>query len=226
MWPRGMGAVVFDMDGTLVDSEPFTMRAIAGALEQRGCSAAGLKAESFHGVTWQAIATVLLERFPNLPEPITPAELQATFHQLHRDEPPSLIEGAHQALLAARSLLPTAICTSSSRESLQDFVHRLKIPELMRKSVCGDDCTRSKPDPQGYLLVASRLGVSPERCLVFEDSVAGVNAARAAGMYVVAVTGRSSNGSAVSDAAHEAIGNYSQLPSDFFQGISQGTEST
>jgi len=219
MMPRDIGAVIFDMDGTLVDSEPFTMRAIDAALKRRGRSADGLSESAFHGVTWSYIAGRLNDRYADLAEPITDSELVAMFHRLHIEEPPALVPGAHEALLAAMAALPTAICTSSVRESLTEFLKRLNVPELAAKSVCADDCTRSKPDPQGYLLAASRLRVAPDRCLVFEDSVAGVQAARAAGMHVIAVTGCASDPSGATQAAHQPIGDYTALASDFFESI-------
>jgi len=85
--------------------------------------------------------------------------------------------------------------------------------------VCAEDYTRSKPDPQAYLLAASRLGIAPERCLAFEDGVVGVRAARAAGMHVIAVTACSSNPSDAAQAAHQSIADYTDLASDFFESI-------
>jgi HAD superfamily hydrolase (TIGR01509 family) len=216
---REIEAVFFDMDGTLVDSEPLTMRAVEKALLHRGISMGNLDAGSFHGVTWASIATRLLESLPDGSEPITAAELQENFHHLHQEEPPPLISGSHEALLTAYAQLPTGICTSSNRQSLQGLLNRVGLPELLDRSVCAEDCTRSKPDPQGYLLAASRLGVSPKQCLVFEDSVPGVQAARSAGMQVIAVVGCSFAPVEVAAAAHHSINDYTELPPAFFEEI-------
>ena len=216
---REIEAVVFDMDGTLVDSEPLTLRAIERAFEKRGVSKENLHAGSFHGVTWASIATRLLESMHDGGESITATELQENFHHLHQEEPPPLVPGALQALLAAKGRLPVAICTSSNRQSLQDLLSRVDLPELLDKSVCAEDCTRSKPDPQGYLLAASRLGVSPKHCLVFEDSVPGVQAARSAGMQVISVVGCSFAPVEVAAAAHDSINDYTELPPGFFEEI-------
>jgi HAD superfamily hydrolase (TIGR01509 family) len=217
---RDIGAVIFDMDGTLVDSEPLSLRAMRIALEHRGGSIEELEAASFHGLTWDTIGDRLLEHVPDGCEPITSRELQATFHRLHLEEPPPLIPGSREALVSAQRRLPTAICTSSQRESLQNLVKRVDLPEILPQSVCAEDCTRSKPDPQGYLLTASKLRVSPQRCLVFEDSVSGVTAARAAGMYVIAITACSPVASEVARAAHTYLNNFEELPADLFDKLS------
>ncbi len=214
---RNIEGVVFDMDGTLVDSEPLSWRAIQKALQARDISTHGLDAATFHGWTWEAIATELNTLLTESHAPLSYHELQATFHALHHTEPPPLIPGALDALLAARSRVPTAICTSSQRESLLGLLQRLELPDLAEKSVCAEDCTRSKPDPQGYALAASRLGVSPERCLVFEDSLAGIQAAQAAGMKVIAIVGSHGPDSALAQAADVAIADYTHLPSHFFE---------
>lgn len=214
-FPR-IDAVLFDMDGTLVDSEPLSWRAIQKALEKRGLSRDELEAASFHGVTWVAIAQTLSVMLPEGMEPITADELQNTFHRLHLEEPPPMIPGAHEALLQAKKQVRTAICTSSHRQSLEALLHRLKLLDLLSASISAEDCTRSKPDPEGYRLAAARLGVAPGHCLVFEDSLAGVQAAKAAGMKVVAIVGQNGEGSAIAREAHDAIADYTELPLDFF----------
>ena len=209
-------AVIFDMDGTLVDSEPLSWKAIERAFKQRGLFPEGHEPSSFHGVTWDAISLTLSSALPDGYEPITADELQRGFHQLHLEEPPEMIAGANEALLQAKQNMQTAICTSSHRQSLEALLHRLRLLDLLPASVSAEDCTRSKPDPQGYRLVAERLEVSPGRCLVFEDSHAGVQAAKAAGMKVVAITGQHGRGSVIAQEADEAIADYTELPENFF----------
>ena len=210
-------AVIFDMDGTLVDSEPLSWKAIERALSARALSGETWTPEFFHGLTWHAISEHLNDALSESHAPIMAGELQDTFHQLHLQTPPQLIPGALEAISESQQLLPTAICTSSQRQSLEALLHRLKLLKLLPGSVCAEDCTRSKPDPQGYRLAAERLEVSPGRCLVFEDSLAGVQAAKAAGMNVVAITGAKGAGSPAAKVAHGAISDYTELPADFFR---------
>jgi len=103
-----------------------------------------------------------------------------------REQGVSVMPGA-AALVAevAASGLRYALVTSSQHGFVDAVLARtgLRFPVL----VCGNDVRRGKPDPEPYLLAARRLGVDPARCLVLEDSVAGITAAEAAGCFVVAV---------------------------------------
>ncbi|MBI2851542.1 MAG: HAD family hydrolase [Chloroflexi bacterium] len=75
----------------------------------------------------------------------------------------------------------------SHREYVLHVVRSLEIDDMIDVIVSAEDVSRGKPDPQPYLLAAEKLGVSPQKCLVLEDSVNGVRSARAAGMHVVAI---------------------------------------
>eukprot|EP00493_Phyllostaurus_siculus_P012774 UN12961 len=82
--------------------------------------------------------------------------------------------------------LKVGIATSSNRESVKHLLQRLGANSV-DDFVAAEDYSESKPDPECFLLLASKLGVKPRDCLVFEDSVAGVQAARKAGMKVIAI---------------------------------------
>jgi sugar-phosphatase len=101
-------------------------------------------------------------------------------------------EGVYE-IAGARELLEQlpaakwAVVTSGIRAVAEFRLRyaRLPVPPVM---ICADEITRGKPDPEGYLTAASRLGYSPDDCLVIEDAPAGIEAARAAGMRVIAIT--------------------------------------
>lgn len=99
-----------------------------------------------------------------------------------------LLPGVRSLLEEARSLaVKAAVASSSSRQWVSRWLEHHEIGALL-DAVCGrEDVARVKPDPELFLLAASRLGAAPERCLVFEDSPNGVLAARRAGMRCVAV---------------------------------------
>lgn len=211
------------MDGTLVDSEGYTERAIAAVVRQRGIGALPLDQSRFHGVTWQQIAEVLAEMYPQLCVKDLASELQRRFHTLLHDEPPTLIAGAGQAVAHASRALPTALVSSSNRQSVELLMGQRDLLRCFRVTVCAEDCTRSKPDPECYLLAAQQLGCPTRRCLVFEDSLAGLRAAKAAGMTTVAITGdgRGEAREVVHSLADACIDDFNALAPDFFSAIKE-----
>jgi mannitol-1-/sugar-/sorbitol-6-phosphatase len=174
-------AILFDLDGVLVDSGECTERtwrkwALAHQLD------AERVVEVAHGR--RAIETVRLVA-PNLSADDELARLAASES--------TTSEGVYE-IAGARELIHTlpdnawAIVTSGIRDVAEFRLRLVGIP-IPRVMVCGDEITRGKPDPEGYLQAAKRLGRSPEDCLVIEDAPAGIEAARAAGMRVIAVAG-------------------------------------
>jgi pseudouridine-5'-monophosphatase len=182
-------AAIFDLDGTLLDTEPFYTQAAQAVVERFGkVFDWELKREVMGGGPL-AGAAIVVER---LGLPISAeqylAEREAILLTLFAASRPlagveALVEALH-----GRGL-PLAIGTSSSRKlcalklSAQSFARRFDV------IVCSDDpeVRNAKPAPDIFLAAAARLGAAPQRCLVFEDTPKGVQAALAAGMRVVAV---------------------------------------
>ena len=202
-------AVLFDMDGTLICSEDRTDAAVLALLAEHGIEApAGFDLSTFHGVTWAASVPPLVARWPVLDGVDVAGALQRHFHQTFVTDPPNSISGAVEALVAASAAVPVAIVTSSNRETLALVCEQLQITAWVSATVCAEDCLESKPSPRPFVLAAQRLGVAPEHCLIFEDSVAGVRAGLAAGASVIAVGPQS---------GHEPwIADYNALPIGFF----------
>ena len=213
-------AVIFDLDGTLVDSEGRTDEVISSLLEAEGLelSQAG-ELGRFHGATWQTIAAELTALIPALSKRPLSDELQRLFQADLVRNPPPEIPGARATLTAAAQHHPTAIVTSSNRESLDLALVHLGVVDLRLTTVCSEDVRRSKPAPEGYLLAAQKLGVLPSLCLVFEDSERGLAAARAAGMPAIAIAHRcrASHRRLLTSRALMVISDYTELPAGFFR---------
>ena len=202
-------AVLFDMDGTLIESEDRTDAAVAALLAEYGIDVpSGFEYSSFHGVTWAASARTLTKRWSVLAGVDVAAALQRHFHQTFITDPPMSIPGAVAAVTQASGSLPVAIVTSSNRETLTLVCEQLQITDIVNATVCAEDCNASKPSPEPFLLAARRLNVMPAHCLIFEDSAAGVQSGLAAGAAVIAVGSESGHTPWVKD--------FEALPKDLF----------
>jgi HAD superfamily hydrolase (TIGR01509 family) len=216
-------AIIFDFDGTLVDSEKVTDRVVSELLVEKGIpgdlALADLELAQFHGVTWEQGSVILQERYPALAGLSLAPRLQEKFHAALLENPPPPIPGAVEAVRAAADIFPLALVTSSNRESVDHALRRLGLGHCFSSLICAEDCTRSKPDPQGYELAAKRLNVSRKRCLVFEDSRAGLQAAKSAGMWTVAITRNPDEavGPGKIQNADYTIRDFKALPRTFFE---------
>ena len=223
---KNIKAILFDMDGTLVDSEKLTERALLALLTERGISTVGLDLVQFHGVTWKRIATRLRQLVPDLAVDDTQlaADIEARFQVLFENEPPTLIPGAREAFVAAARVFPetTTIVTGSEARAVEVLLDRARLRDCCVGYTSSDQYQQSKPDPESYLMAARRLGVAAEHCLVFEDSLPGLLAAQAAGMLRIAITcGSPDRVRQAQDLAHLGIDDYTALPADFFDSVSR-----
>lgn len=183
-------AAIWDVDGTLVDTaemhfaawvrltaeirKPFTRADFAATFGRRN-------------------PEIIRELFDAMASDSTVAEIGERKEQYYRH---SLLERGVELLPGVHSLLEQfhsagwkqAIASSAPRANLDLILDSTHTREFFPVVVAMEDTTRGKPDPQVFEIAAERLGVPPNRCIVFEDAVAGVQAAKAAGMACVAVT--------------------------------------
>lgn len=171
-------AVIFDMDGTLIDSTPAVLRAWSVWASEHGLTPEDLQGN--HGVPSAGVVRKVLpeHRHESAIERINELELQDV-HDI------TVLPGAAEAL-ATLSSAKNAIATSCSRPLARARIAaaRLVPPSVL---VTADDVVHGKPAPDPFLEAARRLGVDPGRCLVVEDAPAGLRAARAAGCWTLAV---------------------------------------
>jgi HAD superfamily hydrolase (TIGR01509 family) len=182
-------AVIFDMDGLLLDSERHSLELMAqaaGALDipwdhEVGLQMVGLNSRDSSGILLQAFGadypvSALNERFGELYEAAIVAG----------DIPPKPF--ARELLMRLEALrIPCGVATSTRRTRAETKLLRAQFMQHFKAIACGDEVLRGKPHPEIYELAAARLGVEPSRCLALEDSNAGVRAAVSANMQVVMV---------------------------------------
>lgn len=177
-------AVLFDMDGTLVDSSICVESTWRMWASKHGVDIDALLAISHGRQNYETIRMIA----PHLEKPEEIAFLVET--EENCDQGIVEVPGARvllDSILGARPAPPWAVVTSAWRtlavKRLQ--LAGLHVPDVL---ITSDDISHSKPHPEGYLLAAKRLGVAPADCLVIEDAHAGIDAARAAGMPVIGIT--------------------------------------
>jgi beta-phosphoglucomutase family hydrolase len=184
-----IGAVIWDMDGVIADSGPYHLAAWQEIFGRRGVKfTAGDFKHSFGLRNDNIIRNTLGKGITQKEVDVIAGEKEETFRRLARGR----IKPLPGALELLRSLkkegFRMAIASSTPAENIELVTGTLDIAGCFQVIVNGHDVTRGKPDPQVFLLAAQRLGVKPENCLVIEDAVAGVTAAKRAGMYCLAVT--------------------------------------
>lgn len=181
-------AVLFDMDGLLIDSEPLWLEAETAVMERLGGQP--WTEEDQHALLGGSLVRTvgyLLAKAtrPAPPEAVADWLMSGIEDRVRRDGVP-LRPGARELLAeVAAAGLPRALVTSSERGFMDAVLSSTGLRFDM--TVCADDVTTTKPDPEPYLLAAKLLGVDPARCAALEDSPNGVASAEAAGCRVFAV---------------------------------------
>ena len=186
--PRTMpGAILWDMDGVLIDSEPGYNEAIGELIRSLGYKFGEREIEKTTGVSFRNIAEMLDIHEP--PETLSQRYADALMHSV-RSDVHGLIDGVSDFLDYFKSKgIKMAIGSSSPRELVDFVVKRFDLSHWLDLTVTGSDTENGKPAPDIYLLCAERLGIPVSECLVIEDSRNGILSAKNAGMRVMAYTG-------------------------------------
>lgn len=182
-------AILFDHDGTLVDTEPVWAAAKVALASEFGGTWTEQDTLDCLGLSMQFTLDRLRERGVNLPDEEINNLLVAKVHETLAQQPVEFLPGIERFLLEVREAqIPAAVVTNATTSVARRTANAA--PEGTFSVVIGnDETTHPKPDPQPYLLAAERLGVDPTQCVAIEDSPSGVRSATAAGMRVIVVPG-------------------------------------
>jgi len=183
-----LSAILWDLDGTIVDSERDNVQSVVLAVRRLGCDLDDEDRHFIVGHSWNEIHTRLAAKH----------RLNVGRDELISwavDEKRTLLAGKGHtplpgALAAVRRLsgrAPMAVVSGASRVEVSDAIDGLALRPAFRFLLGAEDYPRGKPDPEPYLTAARRLGVSPQGCLVLEDAEPGILSGRAAGARVIGI---------------------------------------
>jgi HAD superfamily hydrolase (TIGR01509 family) len=183
-------AVVFDLDGVLLDTEELWDEARREVADARGGRWRDEAQRAMMGMSSPEWSRYMHEAIgvPDPPEEIS-KEVVARLEALYRERLP-LVPGALEAVGRIAERWPLAIASSSNRPLIDLFLELTGTGGLFRATVASEEVERGKPAPDVYLETARRLGVAPTSCAAVEDSENGIRSAEAAGMRVIAIPNR------------------------------------
>jgi beta-phosphoglucomutase-like phosphatase (HAD superfamily) len=180
-------AVIFDLDGVIVDSEQVWDEVREQYTREAGGRYSETATRAMMGMSSTEWSTYMAEELalPGTPEEINAAIVQRML--VRYGETPPLIEGAADVVRMIAESLPVAIASSSNPELIEVVLRVSGLADAVRVAVSSQEVERGKPAPDVYLEAARRLGVDPARSVAVEDSHNGIRSAKAAGMRVFAV---------------------------------------
>lgn len=180
-------AFCFDLDGTLMDSEVIWVEVVEKFLRSVDPAVTHEEALNIvYGRSWHDVYVSLRQRLPGMDQ--TLSELMETFDvQYHRlmNLRDVRIDGSLRLLRRLAKSLPVCIVSGSTRSAVEDGIAMMGLGPFLQFYLCSEDFQPGKPDPGCYKMAVERLGVPAGECMAFEDSEAGMRAARLAGLYCV-----------------------------------------
>ena len=185
---NGFDAVIFDCDGTLVDSMPAHFDAWCDALAIHGAGGV-FKEDVFFAMGGRPTMDIVVELNDEYNLKLDPiavafAKREAFLKRLHSV---TLIDEVAEFARSLRGKMPLGIATGGSRMVIEKTLKAVGISDWFDEVVTAEDVAEGKPAPDIFLRAAKLLGVQPSRCLVLEDAPAGILSAQRAGMQVIAV---------------------------------------
>ena len=182
-----MKAVIFDMDGVLVDSMPYHAEAWKQAFSTVGIHIDRRDIYELEGSNHRQIVEIIFRRFNRTPAEKDIQELNrrkiAIFNRIEHSKP---FDGIKELLASLKQKYKLAVVSGSNRETVQDLINRF-FPNTFDVIIDGDDSGESKPSPEPYLKAVEKLGIAAEHCVVVENAPLGIRAAKSAGLRCIAI---------------------------------------
>ena len=224
--PKKIRAIIFDLDGTIVDTEILASRIVTEVFGEVGVALTAEDSKAVTGRRFDAALAFLFDR--HLDEKVHGGD---TAHEAHPDQITrriltryraaieveiGTVPGAVEAVKEYSQHYPLALVTGSSHHEVDRVMNHLKIRDCFKCIYAAEDYEWSKPDPDGFNRAIQELGVKPSETLVFEDSTPGIQSALSAGAWVAAITSTNHFGFDQSK-AHWHIENFNEIDLKWIQ---------
>ncbi len=182
-------AVIFDMDGVMVDSEPYHYRADSEIFALLGLDLGREERNLFLGISASDMYAYLINRYQLKQTPDELLNLDISLRKQHLLPPRTVLDPLPGLIPLLECLkekqIPLAVASSSVQELVLPILANLRTERFFSQIITGDQVHRAKPDPEIFLLAAQKLKIPPGHCVVIEDSANGIRAARLAGMRCI-----------------------------------------
>jgi beta-phosphoglucomutase len=206
-------AIIFDMDGVLVNTEPLHVLVERQLFAGLNLNITEKEHSTYMGVANEVMWTEIIRKhdLPYKPKLLVERNRKAFMSCISEQKEIELMPGVLNVLeKLSYKRIPLAVASSSDAETIEIVLSRTGLDKYFLYKVNCGLVERSKPEPDIFLFAAALLSVKPEECMVIEDSANGIKAAKAAGMYCVAYAGKSS-GTQDQSLADVSIDHFSQL---------------
>ena len=181
--------VLFDMDGVLIDSEPFILEAAIEGLKQFGVNAQPDDFTPFIGAGETRYLGGPAEKYGVAFRPEMKTVVYAIYADILKQHPDAVYDGVFDVINSVKAKYKAAVCSAADLVKVEHNLNAIGVtPAFFDALVTGSDVTRQKPFPDIFLKGAGLLGLPAEQCVVVEDSINGIKAAKAAGALSIGVT--------------------------------------
>lgn len=212
-------AVIFDMDGVIIDSEQVHKEAAYVLIDRLGFSVSETLFETFTGRRsvdcWQMMMDAQEEAVSHDPAKLAEEEEDIFFSLYYDEAKAELVPGVQELMMKFRSLgLKLIVASSSPIIAIEKMLTHFRLESVFSGYVSGEQVTHGKPEPDIFLAAAEKLGVDPSDCLVIEDSDAGLLAAKRAGMKAIGYANPNSHNQQLNEAdlvVNDFMGEWDQI---------------
>lgn len=211
-------AILFDLDGTIIDSETIAFRAIVDSCATWGIKVAPEVAALVAGKKWDHAFDMLQAKYKI---PVSRQEMMRVILDRYHDSLQHelvVVPGVVEAIKRLAPHFQLALVSGSLRRDILYALAAIGVKEHFSVILGAEDYAQSKPAPDGYLLAMKMLKVEPQESIVFEDSFAGISSGIAAGAKVVAVTSTNHFKQDL-QAAHASIGDFLKVDAEWVRGL-------